>query len=216
MNRCLKEFFGDQARIQRFLDKIPSAFQKAKLEMPRNPAVGILREQIIIAYFLHELGSNEVLIPEAGNKPGSDVVICGQELSIKTITWPEKTKTIGSMARSIKILWTVDWEKVEESIGKYKPEIDLLLIVISWGKEEESVFYIPREVQSKIFDSLGIDRYLKVAKRTNSRGITLTREALEQLLAHPKTIKCKVNWVEQDINHTPYLRWESFWRDTTD
>ena len=214
MNECLKELFGDQTRIQRFLDNIPLAFQTVKLEMPGNPAVGMLREQIIIAYFLDELGSDKVSIPRVGNKVGSDVAICNQDLSIKTVTRPGKMKTIAGIYGSIKISWTVDWDKVEESIENYQPDIDLLLMVISWGREEESVFYIPHGVQSEVFTSLGIEKYLKVAKRTNSRGITLTREALEKLLAHPKTNKCKINWVEQDISHTPYLRWEKFWRET--
>lgn len=214
MNQCLRELFGDQARVQRFLDNIPLAFQIVQLEMPGNPAVGMLREQIIIAYFIDELGSSKVSVPEVGNKVGSDVTICQQELSIKTATRPKTSKSIASIAGSIKTSWTVDWEKVEESMEKYKPEIDLLLVAIAWGKEEESVFYIPLEIQSQVFDNLGIEKYLNVYTGTNSRSITLTKEALDGLVTHPETSKHKINWENQDLNHTPYDRWEKFWRET--
>jgi len=207
MNQCLTELFADKARIGHFLQKLPVAFEMAANEMPKsNPAIGILREHIIIGYLIGEFSKDRIMLPEMGNERAYDVVVCGEKLSIKTMT--------GSGLDSLKVVWTADQEKIAEEIkGGYYPSSDMLLVIIQWNKTAESVFYIPHHVQSEIFHQLGSQDYLKAAMGTNHRGINISSLALKKLLDHTDTLKHKVNWVKQGLDYTPYKRWEDFWSD---
>ena len=205
MNKCIVELLTDGGRISRFIEGLPVAFEIASNEIPkRNPAIGLLREHILIGYFISEFGNDQVNVPEQGNKRGFDAIVCGKALSIKTIT--------GS--GNVKILWTVDQEQVSKEIRgrRYNPDADIFLVSINWGKTCESVFYIPLWVQSEIFKKMGAGKYLYAPTGTNHRGISIRGSAMAKLKKHPGTIKCLVDWQMSGLTYTPYERWEKFWK----
>lgn len=203
MNKCIKDLLTNKDKVKSFAKKLPIAFERADNEMPSNPAVGLLREHIIIGYFISELGENLVQVPK-GNEKGFDATICGQELSIKTLKGP----SLGGL----KLVWTSDQEKAEKERDNYYPDIDIFFVFINWNENKESVFYIPVDVQVEIFKKMGKDSYHKSVRGTNNRGIEIKPLALKELLVHKNTSKCNVNWIRQGINYTPYERWEKFWK----
>ena len=204
MNKCVVELFSDTERIKKFLNGLPLAFELAQLEFPKgNPAVGLFREHVIVGFFKYELGGDKVKATQSGTQRGFDVQICGKPLSIKTIT--------GS--GQIKVLWTVDPLQIGKEIASgYKPAYDILLVMIYWGRERESVFYIPLEAQRKVYDALGGKDYLHAAVGQNHRGVSLSKLAKNKLISDEGTCKHRINWEKQKISHNPYERWESFWK----
>lgn len=206
MNQCIVDLLSDPAKVSHLTQGLPVAFEIARKEVPSNAAIGILREQIIIAYFISEFGQDEIELPERGNTEGYDVVVCGGKLSIKTIT--------GYAASSIKLRWTVDPAKVQEVIETYRPEHDFFFTTIHWDKRRDSIFYVPLSAQYEVYDRLGSPNYLRsLPTGTNHRGVVLTSESFKRLRGHPETLRQKVTWVTQDIDHNPYQRWETFWTD---
>lgn len=203
MNKCIVNLFNDNKKAKKLVKGLPKAFEMVNLELPGNPAVGILREYAIIGFFRNEFHKTEIEIPDRGDVRGFDVVICNHKLSIKTVT----------KNGDIKVLWTADNDKVDEEIeGNYKPDCDIFLVQIYWNKIRNSIFYIPREVQSEVFNKLGSNDYLKSSKSTNNRGIILSKEAKNLLLSNEHTLKLEVNWEKIGLNYTPYAKWEDFWK----
>ncbi len=206
MNKCIVELLTDDAKVARFVEGLPVAFEMAANEIPKgNAAIGMLREHILLGYFISEFGNNQVEIPERGNRRGFDAIICGDELSIKTLTG------LGH----VKILWTVDQERVRHEVygGGYYPHVDIFFVSVNWEKICKSVFYIPVSVQSEIYEGIGTDRYFYVPTGTNHRGIAIRGSTMKKLIEHSDTIKCSVDWVRQGLNYTPYERWEEFWKN---
>ena len=204
MNPRIADLFSGPKRIQRLAEGLPRAFAVARGEMPPgNPAVGILREHILIAYFIDEFGKDAVHVPARGTERGFDLIVDGHELSIKTTT--------GNT--NFKVLWTVDSLQIGREIARdYEPKTDIFLVQLHWGKERDSVFYIPAEEQVDLRRSLS-DGYLSAAVGSNHRGIQITSVARKQLLARPNTLRASVNWQEHVVASTPFDRWVSFWRE---
>ena len=204
MNPCIANLLNDENRIDHFIQKLPIAFEMVSNEIPpRNPAIGILREHIIIGYFISEFGKDKVSIPTQGNERGFDVVVCDEKLSIKTVT--------GNGHGSVKILWTVDQSIIDQEIENYQPEYDLFLVTIHWEHTRDSIFYIPTSAQLEIYDMFSVE-YLKANRGTNHRGIFISTKAMKELKAHPNTLKREVTWTKQGKHYTPYERWEDFWK----
>lgn len=200
MNRCIVDLLTNHESANKLVSGLPIAFEQASLEMPSNPAVGMIREQALIGFFYNTIGSGQIRTMKHGNQRGHDLMVCGKELSIKTVT-----KNGG-----IKILWTVDQGSIaNESLI---PDCDIFLVQIWWGENCRSIFYIPLEVQLEICNQMGANNYHKIGKTgTNNRGIELSKDALSYLLKHNNTISLQVNWTKQGLNYTPYKRWEDFW-----
>ncbi|MCY4051727.1 MAG: ThaI family type II restriction endonuclease [Gammaproteobacteria bacterium] len=172
--------------------------------LPSNPAVGILREQVIIGFFVSEFGIKNVNIPKHGTERGYDVILCGEELSIKTVT----------NDTSFKILWTVDTDYVIQEMNVYEPKHDLFLVNIFWGQSKESAFYIPLSAQNDICNFLGVNGYLSSATKTNNRGIEIRKKAVTHLKNHSDTISITINWNTSNSKHfEPWEEWETYWRN---
>ena len=129
------------------------------------------------------------------------MVVYGQELSIKTVTGDGK----------IRMLWTPDSYKAGKELALYRPEHDLFLCRIQWGRRNDGVYYIPKSVQHEVYDS-NPEKYLHVPVGTNHRGAELTTQARNALLSHSDTIRRQVTWTKKGMNYTPYNRWEEFWK----
>ncbi len=57
-------------------------------------------------------------------------------------------------------------------------------------------------VQEDIFKKLGKEKYLKLPKEgTNPRGVEVSKETVNLLITHPKTLKIKIKWDKGDLEH---------------
>jgi len=163
MNHCMYDLFQNDEKRNRFAKGLPKAFDIVRKRMPNgNPAVGLLREHVIIGFFEAAFGQARIEVPEDGTKRGYDVLLCGEKLSIKTRT------NVGGF----KVLWTVDNEYVRKEIKEgYFPESDILLVNIHWNTKRDSAFFIPVDVQEKVLEYYGRKNYLSSSTGSNNRGI---------------------------------------------
>lgn len=205
MNRCMVDLLNNQEKLRNFTLGLPTAFEIVEKQLPRNPAQGLLREQVIIGYFRFVFGKDKVELPSNPNERNFDITLCGEHLAIKTVTGNNRT--------AIKVHWTSDNQRVEEEIATYYPRSDFLWITIHWNKTVNSIFYIPLSVQTEIYNSLGGSEYLERLTGTNNRGIPLSKEAFPMLKNHPNTLCREVTWAKQGIDSNPYEQWETYWRN---
>ncbi len=206
MNSHLHELFLNPVNRERFAKGLPAAFEIVKQRMlPSNPAVGVLREHVITGFLVSEFGKENVQIPKKGNERSYYILLCGEKLSIKTIT--------GDVG--LKILWTSDTEKVKREIETdYKPTQDILLINIFWNEIKDSVFYILLSVQQSVLSRIGRGEYLSSASGTNNRGIEIKRKAVNELKSHSDTLRISVEWGTQNIMFPePWDEWVKYWNE---
>ncbi|MDW7975709.1 MAG: ThaI family type II restriction endonuclease [Leptospiraceae bacterium] len=198
--------------IQKIQKKLPYLFKIAEIEVSKGGRVGMevgtLREKMIIALLMYKFGIERVQeVPITQHE--TDVIIVGHQNPISI-----KTKTNTSF-RSVKLIWTVDWSKVEYFYENYEPKTDIILITIKWCSE--GMFcYIPKDNQIEVFNSLGRDKYInKPRKGTNPRGIEINPNALK--ICVDKSIQMgyyiSVNWfIPHDLEYNPYIKWIELWK----
>ena len=204
MNHCLHDLFKTPGKRERFAKGLPDAFDMVGKRLPSNPAVGLLREHVIIGFFVSEFGKRNVIVPKHGTERGYDVVLCGEELSIKTVT----------NDTGFKIIWTVDTDYVNQEIDAFGPKHDIFLVNIFWGQSRESAFYIPLNAQKEVYRYLGTDDYLSSATSTNNRGIEIRKKAVTQLKDHPDTISISIDWSTSGTSHPePWEEWDKYWTE---
>lgn len=204
----IKELFTNQATVSEIKKKLPKLFRIAEIESSRAGKIGMevgsLREKVVGGLLIYKFGEENVNTEIPITESETDVIIGGNNLSIKTITGNG----------GVKAVWTVDAQSSQKFINNYGPKCDILLIQIWWGEEKDSFFFIPLDVQKQIFSSLGRSRYLKMPKAgTNPRGVEFSKEAIQKMLQHPKTLKIRINWIKQNIPYNVYNRWVDFWKE---
>lgn len=167
--------------------------------------VGNARERVLITLCMFVFGKENITVPPTTSAE-EDMSVYGNPVSIKTKT--------GASNTGIKIKWTTDWDKVDEIVKNYKPSCDILLVKIVWDNDS-GLYWIPAKVQKAVFKRLGRDKYFKIARRnTNPRGIELSKEAMEQMIAAPSTNEMIISWgtpdqeLESQINDEYILQWE--------
>ncbi|MBI5332091.1 MAG: ThaI family type II restriction endonuclease [Candidatus Aenigmarchaeota archaeon] len=202
----LDELFIDKNIVSKIQNKLPKLFQIAEIESSRagkiSMEVGSLREKIIGGLLIHRFGEKNVDTNIPTTEPEVDIRVGSRELSIKTITGNGR----------IKAVWTVDAESSKNFIKSYKPRCDILLIQTWWGQKRDSIFLITAETQKEIFKLLGCDKYFNMPKAgTNPRGVEFSKEAIEKMLHHKKTLKISINWVKENIKYDVYKRWVDVW-----
>lgn len=165
--------------------------------------VGSLRERILIALLVYKFGEQNV---------DTDVPITEREIDVRVFGHPISIKTITGMG-GVKIIWTVDAQKAREFRATYIPKCSMLLVQIEWN-DVGGLFFIPLEVQQRMFKEMGRERYIKLPKPgTNPRGVEFSKEALLRLLKHPNTTSIEINWKRSRIDHKPYQRWVDYWKE---
>ena len=204
----IKDLFTDKNTISEIQSKLPKLFRIAEIESSRAGKIGMevgsLREKVIGGLLIYKFGEEKVNTEIPITESEIDVIVDGENLSVKTITGNG----------GVKAVWTVDAESSKNFIDNYVPKCDILLIQIWWGEDKNSLFFIPIEVQREIFFLLGKEKYLKMPKAgTNPRGVEFSKEAIQRMLQHSKTLKIKINWVKQDIPYNIYKRWVDFWKE---
>lgn len=201
------DLFSDKKTIEEIQKKLPKLFLLAEKESSRagkmGMEVGSVRERILIAYFIYKFGEKNVIVDLPPTEHEIDVVVNNKSYSIKTITGDG----------GVKVVWTVDREKVLDFIKKYHPKCDLILVNIRWN-EEGSLFLIPLEAQKEVFLQLGADGYLKAPKQgTNPRGVEFSKETMLRLFTHPRTLKMPIQWKKETLPHSIFDRWLEAWVD---
>ena len=116
---------------------------------------------MLIALLMYVYGYKSVEFPPS-NSPELDVLVNNQPLSIKTKSSRGLT--------GVKVVWTVDWNKIDDFLRTYVPASHLLYINIIWGKTG-SFFLIPEHVQRAVLERLTIINYTKVPPRVSFEQI---------------------------------------------
>ncbi len=163
----LIELFEDPNIVHRIQRKLPYLFQLAELESSRAGKIGMevgsVRERVIVALLIYKFGQVNVETEIPITEPEVDAKLFGEPVSIKTIT--------GKGFAGVKLIWTVDAEKAREFRENYQPKCDILLVQINWNSNG-GFYYIPLEVQKRIFDEMGRQNYIKLPKPgTNPRSV---------------------------------------------
>ncbi len=209
MSSRLIEIFDDEKLVNRVKNKLPYLFQLAELESSRAGKIGMevgsLREKIVVALLIYKFGKANVETEIPITEPEVDVRLFGKPISIKTIT--------GKGFSGVKLIWTVDAQKAREFRETYDPHCDIVIVQINWGNLG-GFYYIPLEVQRKLLDRIGRERYIKLPKSgTNPRGVEITKEALSSLVKDEMSRFIEINWQRKKIDYNPYKRWVDYWRE---
>ena len=209
MSSRLADIFKDKELMARIQRKLPYLFSIAELESSRAGNVGMevgsLREKIIVALLIYKFGEGNVETEIPVTEPEVDLKLYGQPVSIKTIT--------RKGFAGVKLVWTVDTQKVREFRESYYPHCDILLVQINWDAEG-GFYYLPLEVQRKVFREIGSERYIKLPKPgTNPRGIEIAKEALEALVTNNNSKFIEIFWQRTKIDYNPFKRWVDHWRE---
>ncbi len=204
----IKEFFSDSYLISKVKKKLPKLFHIAELESSRAGKVGMevgsVREKVIIALLIYKYGKGEVNTDIPITEAETDVIVKGVPFSIKTITGNG----------GVKAVWTVDASSASNFIEKYSPKCHIIFIQINWGYTKGGFSLIPLEVQRRVLNKLGKDRYLKLPKvGTNPRGVEFTREAIEAMLSDKETLKIDIDWKKEVLEYDTYKRWVEYWQE---
>ena len=208
MSRYLVEIFEDEELVGKIRRRLPYLFQLAELESSRagktGMEVGSVREKIIVALLIYKFGEANVETEIPITEPEVDVKLFGDPVSIKTIT--------GKGLAAVKLIWTVDEQKAKEFRENYYPQCDMLLVQINWN-DTGGFYYIPLNVQKRVFDRLGRNSYIRLPRPgTNPRGVEVTKEALSNLVGDSESRNILINWQRTKIAFNPYKRWVDLWK----
>jgi hypothetical protein len=213
----LLEIFEDKTLAQRIRVKLPHLFSIAELESSRAGKIGMevgsTREKVLIALLIYKFGEKNVQTQIRITEPEIDVRLFGQPISIKTITGDGR----------IKVIWTVDAPKALEFFKSYTPSYEILLAQIKWDLQEADIakgihpgglFLIPVDVQKRILNQIGKERYLNLPKvGTNPRGVEISKDGLMMLLKDKDTKCTEIVWRHYKMDYNPYKRWVDYWKE---
>jgi hypothetical protein len=205
----LIEIFTDRNLVEKIKKRLPYLFQLAELESSRagktGMEVGSVRERIIVALLIYKFGESNVETEIPITESEVDAKLFAEPVSVKTIT--------GKSLGGVKLIWTVDAQKAIEFRENYYPSCDILLIQINWG-DTGGFFYIPVELQKKLFGKMGRENYIKLPKAgTNPRGAEITKESLSNLVADKQCQRIIIEWQKTKIDFNPYKKWVDFWEE---
>ncbi|MFQ3620384.1 MAG: ThaI family type II restriction endonuclease [Spirochaetales bacterium] len=205
----LTEIFEDECLSDKIRRRLPYLFQIAELESSRagktGMEVGSARERIIVALLIYKFGETNVETEIPITEPEVDVRLYGMPVSVKTIS--------GKSLGGVKLIWTVDSKKAVEFRDNYQPYCDILLVQINWN-DVGGFYFIPLEVQKKIFNEIGRDGYIKLPKPgTNPRGVEITKEALSKLIGDSASRSISIIWRRSKMEINSFKRWIDLWRE---
>ena len=205
----LMEIFEDENLVDKIKRRLPYLFQLAELESSRaaktGMEVGSVRERVIVALLIYKFGESNVETEIPITEPEVDARLFGEPLSVKTIT--------GKSFGGVKLIWTVDAQKAKEFRENYYPYCDILLVQINWN-DVGGFYYIPVDIQKRLFDRIGRHNYIKLPKPgTNPRGVEITKEALSNLVGDSESRSISINWQRTRIEFKSYKRWVDLWRE---
>ena len=203
------EIFEDEKLVEKIKRRLSYLFQLAELESSRAGKIGMevgsVRERIIVALLIYKFGEANVETEIPITEPEVDAKLFGEPVSIKTIT--------GKSFSGVKLIWTVDAQKAKVFQDNYSPHCDILLVQINWDGIG-GFYFIPLEVQTRLFDRIGRQNYIKLPKPgTNPRGVEITKEALSNLIADKESKRMVINWQKTKIEFNSFKRWIDLWKE---
>lgn len=204
----IHELFEEEKLIKKIKVKLPYLFQLAEIDNSRDGKLGMeigsARERILIALLIYKFKEENIKTDISITEKETDVIVFDQPISIKTIT---NKKIVG-----VKLIWTVDAQKVLEFINNYSPECDILLVHINW-RAKGGVYLLSRDAQREILEKYGKEFYFKLPKKgTNPRGVEITNQAINKLIKHLTTKKVEIDWNRDDtLEYNSYDRWVGEW-----
>jgi hypothetical protein len=204
----LARLFEGEETVRRIRNRLPYLFQLADVESSRAGKVGMqvgsIRENVIVALLMYKFGEENVETEIPITEPEVDARLFGEPVSIKTIT--------GSFS-GVKVIWTVDAAKAVEFRENYYPRCDILLVRINWD-DIGGLYYIPVQVQRKLFDEIGRESYIKLPKPgTNPRGVEFAKNVLARLTADNQSKQIEINWQRIKVEFNAYKRWLDLWKE---
>lgn len=205
MNKLISGILQDPDYIDRIRQKLPPAFETVDKEIRGNPAVGILRENVIIGMLIAFLGKKNVQPVTRTMQPDMDCFVGGEPLQIKTLTGG-----VGSEA-GIRLKWTANESSARVSMDSYRPVADILIARISW-EQNGYLRYVPIEVQEEVWSMLG-EAYLNYSGG-NTRGFNLSRKAASAIDQHPDILTLSIHWSRTGVVSDTYERWGNYWQDS--
>jgi hypothetical protein len=183
--------------------KLPKLFEIAEVESTRGGKigmeVGILRERVLTSFFISKVGEDNVDSDSSATENSKDVQVNGDDISIKTFT--------GSGYSGVKIFWTSDTESAKRVMDTYTPKFDLIVANINWGSNKGGLYYVDKQTQRQVMDSVGRNKFLKISSGSNNRGITYGTDVLKKLLNHENTLKIEIDWVKTNEKFNIFERW---------
>lgn len=202
MSDLIKQLLTSPRYLKIIQQNLPSAFQTVEDELKGNPAVGLLREQVILGMLVAFLGEEKVELVPSGVNPDIDCYVDSKPLSIKTV----------SSSSGIRLKWTSNAVKAKEFIDSYKPTSDLLVVRIIW-RELGGILFIPLDIQQHVFSQIGVTRYLDYRGTTNTRGVNLSPEAERAFYRHPRMVNLPILWKRTEETINPISKWIDYWRE---
>jgi hypothetical protein len=201
MSNLISRLLTNPSYTEIIQQKLPPAFQTVEAELKGNPAVGLLREQVILGMLIAFLGKASVRLIESGVNPDIDCYVDSEPLSIKTV----------SLSGGIRLKWTSNAVKAKEFMDTYKPTSHLLIIRIVW-RETGEIRFTPLDIQQELFRRIGAVRYLDYRGTTNTRGVNLSLEAERALNQHSQSISLPIYWAKSEAIINPIDKWTDYWR----
>lgn len=183
-------------------NNLPTLFKKAEIESMRGGKigmeVGVLRERILTSLLIKSFGEKNVKCDFSSTDSSKDTQVFEDLLSIKTF--------MNNGYNGIKIFWASDNKTVKKAVEQYVPQNHFLISNINWGSNKGGLYLINLETQMELFNSIGVENYLKV-NNGNNRGISIQTDVLKQLLSHKNTKKIIIDWGEPKLNYNIFERW---------
>jgi hypothetical protein len=202
--------FDDARLVAKIKRRLPHLFHYAERDSSRAGKVGMevgsLRERILVSLLIYKFGRNNVQTELPITVHDVDVLVNGEQVSIKSIT--TKSGLIGP----VKAIWTVDATQAKAFAKRFEPSSDYLISHIVWGGQG-GLYYIPIASQNTVFGEFGRDTYLKLPKEgTNPRGVEISAKSMRRLVEQPGVKKITIDWQRPVDEYDPYARWIEYWR----
>jgi hypothetical protein len=208
--KTLIDVFDDPKFIKLVQSKLPYFFALAEKDATRGGKLGMeigsVRERVLIGLLVSTFGSKNINHDIPITESEIDVFVFNKGISIKTKT--------GTSYSGIKVIWTVDWEKVKQFLKSYTPQCDLLFVQINWNGEGK-ITYIPIGIQEKVLQNMGLENYLKAPPpNTNPRGVEFSKDAVKQMVEHKDTKKIPIFWKRPNIEYDAIQPWVERWNES--
>ena len=214
MNTTLTALLACEVAVKTLQQKLPCAFEMAEFESYRvrmdhgtgvgkiaiGQEVGFLRERVILSFLSTQLGNDKVQMPAAG-QGFVEASVMEYPLDIKTVT----------KRNLITAKWTSDNTAVDKVIENFRFVTDMLLVRIWWGRNQDSVFYIPAEVLREVADSM--PEYLYSKTGTNNRGVKVKNAFMKEAECHKDTVRVPIDWKKTNGSfEDPIDRYVNYWK----
>ena len=185
MEKEILSLFSDKDIVKRIKERLSYLFQLAEMENSRDGKLGMeigsARERAIIGLLIYKFGEKNVKTNITITKPEIDTIVFNEPISIKTVT--------GKKILGVKLIWTVDSKKALEFSERYFPSCDIILAHIDWN-DKGHLYYFTKNSQIEVLENIGRLKYIKLPKEgTNSRGVEISKMAIEKLSKHKDTKK---------------------------